>query len=85
MANVHITGGGALLRNFPERLQQELETVSRGRTRARARVTSNARRCTMEPWIGASIVARLPTFDTLWMSKEEYEEFGVSLAHRRCL
>jgi actin len=35
-------------------------------------------------WIGGSIQASLSTFQQMWMSKEEYDESGPSLVHRKC-
>jgi actin-related protein len=35
-------------------------------------------------WIGGSIVASLPTFQQMWISKQEYDESGPSIVHRKC-
>ena len=35
-------------------------------------------------WIGGSILASLSTFQQMWISKEEYDEFGPSIVHRKC-
>jgi len=35
-------------------------------------------------WIGGSIVTSLSTFQTMWVTKEEYEESGASIIHRKC-
>ena len=35
-------------------------------------------------WIGGSIIASLSTFQALWISKAEYEEFGPSIVLRKC-
>ena len=35
-------------------------------------------------WIGGSILASLPTFKSMWISKEEYDESGASIVHRKC-
>ena len=35
-------------------------------------------------WIGGSILASSSTFEDLWMSKEEYHEYGAQLIHRKC-
>ncbi len=33
-------------------------------------------------WIGGSILASLSTFQNLWCSKQEYDEFGPGIVHR---
>merc|ERR1712070_774395 len=35
-------------------------------------------------WIGGSILASLSTFQSMWISKEEYDESGPSIVHRKC-
>ena len=36
-------------------------------------------------WIGGSILASLSTFQSMWITKEEYIESGPSIVHRKCL
>ena len=36
------------------------------------------------PWIGGSILASLSTFQQMWISKQEYDESGPSIVHRKC-
>jgi actin beta/gamma 1 len=36
-------------------------------------------------WIGGSILASLSTFQAMWISKRDYNEFGPSIVHRKCL
>ncbi len=35
-------------------------------------------------WIGGSILSSLATFQTMWISKAEYEESGPQIVHRKC-
>merc|ERR1711915_1159719 len=35
-------------------------------------------------WIGGSILGSLSTFQALWVTKEEYEESGPGIVHRKC-
>jgi actin-related protein len=34
-------------------------------------------------WIGGSILASLSTFQQMWISKEEYDESGPAIVHRK--
>eukprot|EP00029_Vermamoeba_vermiformis_P000868 TRINITY_DN11048_c0_g1_i1.p1 TRINITY_DN11048_c0_g1~~TRINITY_DN11048_c0_g1_i1.p1 ORF type:complete len:806 (-),score=85.46 TRINITY_DN11048_c0_g1_i1:335-2725(-) len=63
-ANVVLAGGNTRFPGFAERLQKEL----RG-----ANIAASDR---YAAWIGGSILASLPEFDQLCVSKEEYEESG---------
>ncbi len=35
-------------------------------------------------WIGGSILASLSTFQKMWITKEDYDEFGPSIILRKC-
>ena len=35
-------------------------------------------------WIGGSILASLSTFQQMWISKQEYDESGPQIVHRKC-
>ncbi len=36
-------------------------------------------------WIGGSILASLSVFQRMWITKEEYDEYGCLLVHRKCM
>jgi len=35
-------------------------------------------------WIGGSILSALGTFQSMWITKQEYEDAGPSIVHRKC-
>ena len=35
-------------------------------------------------WIGGSILSSLSTFQQMWISKQEYDESGPGIVHRKC-
>ena len=35
-------------------------------------------------WISGSILSSLSTFQQMWISKQEYDESGPSIVHRKC-
>jgi len=35
-------------------------------------------------WIGGSILASLSTFQNMWIKKEEFDEAGPQIVHRKC-
>jgi len=35
-------------------------------------------------WIGGSILGSLATFQQMWVLKQEYDESGPSIVHRKC-
>lgn len=34
-------------------------------------------------WIGGSVLASLGSFQQMWLSKAEYEEYGPGLIHKK--
>ena len=36
-------------------------------------------------WIGASIASSLITFQNLWITLEEYEDYGPEIVYRKCV
>ena len=37
------------------------------------------------PWLGGSLLAGLPLFEDISTTKQQYEEFGRTCIHRKCL
>ncbi|OBS71328.1 hypothetical protein A6R68_00161 [Neotoma lepida] len=67
LANVVLEGGSTLMNGFPERLRQELGPG--------ATVLGSPHRA-VAAWLGGSIMACRNSFQSLWLSRREYEEEG---------
>jgi actin beta/gamma 1 len=81
LANIVMSGGTTMFPNMPERLQAEVEKlVAEG---AKVKVIAPPERM-ISVWIGGSILASLSTFQQMWISKQEYDESGPSIVHRKC-
>ncbi len=35
-------------------------------------------------WIGGSILSSISTFESVWITKTEYEESDATIVHRKC-
>jgi len=81
LGNVVVCGGGSGFAGFDGRLQKELtgSTPSTYRTKV---VTGKETRAHAS-WLGGSILSSLGSFQQLWLSKTEYEEYGTTLAIQR--
>ncbi|KAJ4251473.1 actin [Fusarium torreyae] len=75
MANIILSGGNTLFKGFPERLQKEVEKASQ--TRNKVHVVSAPERDDFV-WIGGSILASLSTFQSVWVTKQDYAEKGTT-------
>lgn len=81
---VIFTGGCSLIPGAMERFSRELSILTPQQYKLKVHAASAAVERTCGPWIGGSIVASLGTFQSSWISKDEYEEVGSSVALRRC-
>ena len=64
-----------------ERMQKEIIALAPSSMRVRI-IAPPERKYSV--WIGGSILASLSTFQQMWISKQEYDESGPSIVHRKC-
>ena len=79
--NIVLAGGNTMLPGFAERLEKEM--VALAPAYRRVNVVAPAER-KYSTWIGGSILASLSVFKDKWISKEDYDESGPSIVHRKC-
>jgi len=79
--NVVLTGGPSMPVGLDDRLTTGL--VSLAPPTMKIKVVAPPER-KYSTWIGGSILASLSTFQQMWISKEEYDESGPSIVHRKC-
>lgn len=71
-----------MFQGFAERMQKEITTLATHPMNAKVFASPERKHFT---WLGGSILASLSTFkDTMWISKQEYDESGPSIVHRKC-
>eukprot|EP00298_Acanthocystis_sp_HF-20_P003419 c13778_g1_i2.p1 GENE.c13778_g1_i2~~c13778_g1_i2.p1 ORF type:complete len:148 (+),score=76.09 c13778_g1_i2:22-444(+) len=73
--HILLSGGTTLIKNFPQRFEKEIQKLAPYRTKVK--VHSPQDRLYSE-WIGGCILASLPFFDKLSVSREDYAENGSS-------
>lgn len=81
--SVIFTGGNSLIRGFPERLNGELPKAS-PMFKGKVIAPPNVEERKFASWIGGSILASLGTFHQLWISKQEYDEYGKGIVEKKC-
>ena len=79
--NVILSGGSTLFENIGERLWSEMFALVP--TNHKVKIFSPAERL-YSSWLGASILSSLSTFQTMWITKAEYDESGPNIIHRKC-
>jgi actin-related protein len=80
-ANCVMSGGTTMFNQIDQRLKNELDTLSPQTITVKI-VAPPERKYSV--WIGGSILASLSTFEEMWVNKEEYDESGPAIVHRKC-
>merc|ERR1712100_323940 len=78
---VVLSGGSTMLPGIAERMNKELVALAPSTMKIKI-IAPPERKYSV--WIGGSILASLSTFQQMWISKEEYDESGPSIVHRKC-
>jgi len=78
--NVVLCGGTAMLPNITARLYAEIQKEAPAMEPTI--VAQPERKYTV--WIGGSILSSLSTFAAMWVTKEDFEESGAGVVHRKC-
>jgi actin beta/gamma 1 len=80
-SNIVLSGGTTMFDGISERLTKEM-TELLPPTAVVKIVAPPERKYSV--WIGGSILASLSTFETMWITKDEYDEAGPGIVHRKC-
>jgi len=79
--NVVMSGGTTMFKNIDERMKTELTSLAPQAMKVKI-IAPPERKYSV--WIGGSILSSLSTFEEMWIKKEEYDESGPSIVHRKC-
>ena len=79
--NIVLSGGTTMFPGIADRLQKELGNLAPSTMKVKI-IAPPERKYSV--WIGGSILASLSTFQQMWISKEEYDESGPQIVHRKC-
>jgi len=79
--NVVLSGGTTMFNGIADRMQKELTALAPAGMKIKI-IAPPERKYSV--WIGGSILASLSTFAQMWISKQEYDDSGPSIVHRKC-
>ena len=77
-----LAGGNTMFDGFGDRLSKELKELVGWRWRINVKSPSDRKYGT---YIGGTMLASLSTFEEMWITREEYNEHGPGIVHRKCL
>ena len=79
--NVVLSGGTTMLPGIDTRLQSDLKSMVPELVVPNVSAPPERK---YSVWIGGSILSSLPSFEDMWITNAEYEEYGPSIVHRKC-
>jgi len=80
-ANIVMSGGSTMFAGISDRMQKEITSLAPSSLKIKI-IAPPERKYSV--WIGGSILTSLSTFQSMWVTKEEFEESGASIIHRKC-
>jgi len=79
--NIVLSGGTTMFPKIDQRLEKELTALAPASIKVKI-VAPPERKYSV--WIGGSILSSLSTFQDMWITKDEYDESGPGIVHRKC-
>nr|AAF00922.1 actin I [Urostyla grandis]AAM77604.1 macronuclear actin I [Urostyla grandis] len=80
--NIILSGGTTMFEGIGERLLKEIESRAPKSINVKV-IASPDRRFAV--WRGGSTLTSLSTFASMWITKEDYDEHGATIVHRKCI
>eukprot|EP01132_Coremiostelium_polycephalum_P003558 gene3558-4433_t len=80
-SNIILSGGSTMFQGIADRMYRELIDLTPNGTKIKV-ISSQDR--LYSSWIGGSILASLETFQEMLITKNDYNECGPSIIHRKC-
>ncbi|KAF7337051.1 hypothetical protein MVEN_02142300 [Mycena venus] len=84
-ANVVLSGGSTMFPGIADRMQKGIGFYDadqyQGQYGSLRHQNGNTEHSV---WIGGSILSSLSTFQNMWVTKQEYDESGPAIVHRKC-
>jgi len=79
--NVVLSGGTTMFPGIVERMQKEISALAPSSMKIKV-IAPPERKYSV--WIGGSILASLTTFQSMWITRQDYNESGPGIVHRKC-
>ena len=77
---ITLSGGSTMFKGLADRLQKEVTVLAPSAMKIKVRAHPERK---YSVWIGGSILASLSTFQSMWTTKEAYDEEGPRIAHKQ--
>ena len=79
-SGIVLSGGNSLFPKLDERVQSEVAKLAPKKTTVRAVAFPDRQ---YAAWTGGSVLGSMSTFPCMWVSKNEFDDYGPSIVHRK--
>jgi len=79
--NIVLSGGSTMFPGLNERLGAEITAMAPASIKVKVIAPAERK---YSVWIGGSILSSLSTFNEMWITRDEYDESGPGIVHRKC-
>ena len=76
-----LSGGTTMYAGIADRMSKEITALAPASMKVKI-IAPPERKYSV--WIGGSILSSLSTFQSMWIFKEEYDNLGPYIVHRKC-
>lgn len=80
--NVVLSGGTTMFTGITERMEKELKALVPPSMRVHVSAPQDRK---YSVWLGGSILSSLTSFQSSWITALEYQDYGPSIVHKKCL
>ena len=81
--NIVLSGGNSMFNGLKEIIEEDVKTLAPYSMKEEVKVIASPER-KYAAWIGGSILSSISTFESMWITKYEYEEYGDYTVRRKC-
>jgi len=83
-SNIVPSGGSTMFRDFDRRLLKEIKAISQNNSNIKIVPPPKQHPRRYLAWVGGSIMSSCDSFNDICISKDDYNEAGPSIVHRKC-
>jgi actin-related protein len=87
LSNVILSGGSSCIEGIERRFRQEFGGLAKEEMKANGNLWVEVGRPDTAPygsWVGAGVLGSLDSWQSNWIKKSEYEEWGLNIVNARC-
>lgn len=80
-SNIVLSGGNSMFPGLADRMKNEIVALAPTETDVQVIAPLDRHNAA---WIGGSMLSSLSTFQNMWITKDEYDEYGPSIVQKKC-